>query len=369
MTISSKSNISLALLGFFSIFVADQVPFVAAKNVRTLTGKKNTKSSKKTKACKSKKQKAELPETCVGVDTDLKPDFPEFMDPRLLQFQQDAGRCLLALENSGFDFGDPNIGKWLGDDSILNLPETGYYVGAENIVEYVGFLASPYFGRLPYGSGHGGTQGIPISADGNECTFLFVSITTFHMNPVYTGKDALSYDTTVGVRLKFTVTDASPEPQTIKMNRMEVYYPRNFLEAIFEDLYTDKVAGFICENMKNKCDSVFTTDNSYTSIDQCVEEILCLVPAAGNGANLDGKSMGCRAIHGAFAADNNNHCPHISFVPKYDEGCFLKCQESKGVSAQDFFLPQELEFFAKYSSEYGLGGEQWGSPTKFPVPQ
>ena len=36
----------------------------------------------------------------------------------------------------------------------------------------------------------------------------------------------------------------------------------------------------------------------------------------------DGKSFSCRVIHASFAAMNMSHCPHIYFVPKYDESCY-----------------------------------------------
>jgi hypothetical protein len=348
----------------FLPLVADHVV-----SARITTGRRTkSESSKREKNCKPTK-KAKLPKTCALVDTDtsiLKPAFPQFMDPTDLKFQQDAMRCGVALLNSGFALYDiPNYSKWYEDDSVLHLPEVGQYVGIEAIAEYVGFIFSPYASVI-YNPTPELNQDIPISADGNECTFLSMGVQSTHTNPAITGEDTVSIDTVVAIRSTFTITDPSTvNPQTIKMNKTDVYYPKPFLVVFFEALYTNGVARFVCEIMKNNCNSVFATDNCYNSVDQCVEEMLSL-PSSEEG-NGDGKSFGCRLIHASFAAMNMSHCPHISFVPKYDESCYLKCQESKGHSSQDFFHPQELAMFENYSESVGLGVNQFVSPTMFPL--
>ena len=115
----------------------------------------------------------------------------------------------------------------------------------------------------------------------------------------------------------------------------------------------------------DSCTSTFLDYNCFDENDltTCIDEMLAM-PGAEDGA-IDGKSMSCRTLHGAFAATNSDHCPHMSFAPQYDNECKLKCQETKNRSYDKLFLQTELEYFAAFSIAVGLGEDQFASPSIF----
>jgi hypothetical protein len=72
----------------------------------------------------------------------------------------------------------------------------------------------------------------------------------------------------------------------------------------------------------------------------------------------------CRTLHGSFAVDNNDHCPHMSFAPQYDVACNVKCQESKSTPDDEVFL--QVTYFAAFSQQaIGLGLDQYKTPSIF----
>ena len=71
---------------------------------------------------------------------------------------------------------------------------------------------------------------LPIYADGDNCVFLVSVVNLMQLNPDYVGKNE-TIDVIVGMRWKFTISDDATitNPQTIKMHRVELYYPKHFL--------------------------------------------------------------------------------------------------------------------------------------------
>ena len=130
-----------------------------------------------------------------------------------------------------------------------------------------------------------------------------------------------------------------------------------------EVLYTEEVAERNCQILNDSCSSTFE-DNCYEEISACVDEMRALPGVASDGA-IDGKVMSCRTLHGSFAVDNNDHCPHMSFAPQYDVACNVKCQESKSTPDDEVFLQEELAYFAAFSQAIGLGLDQYKTPSIF----
>jgi len=133
-----------------------------------------------------------------------------------------------------------------------------------------------------------------------------------------------------------------------------------------EVLHTREMAERNCKILMNSCTSTFLDYNCFdeNELTACIDEMLAMPGAEANGA-IDGKSMSCRTLHGAFAATNSNHCPHMSFAPRYDNECNRKCQETKNRSYDELFLPEELAYFADFSRTAGLGDDQFASPSIF----
>ncbi len=119
--------------------------------------------------------------------------------------------------------------------------------------------------------------------------------------------------------------------------------------------------------MKSGCSDTFYEKNCYDEVQQCIDDQMALPGTEGD--RLDGRSLGCRTLHASFAAVNEEHCPHISFVPEYDVDCFLKCQKSANNSLADAFHPTELAFFKQYGiSSLGIGEDEFLSPSIFGPP-
>ena len=150
----------------------------------------------------------------------------------------------------------------------------------------------------------------------------------------------------------------------IVSNMLLQYYPRPFMKHLFgEVLYTEEVAERNCQILNDSCSSTFE-DNCYEEISACVDEMRALPGVASDGA-IDGKVMSCRTLHGSFAVDNNDHCPHMSFAPQYDVACNVKCQESKSTPDDEVFLQKELAYFAAFSQAIGLGLDQYKTTSIF----
>ena len=81
-------------------------------------------------------------------------------------------------------------------------------------------------------------------------------------------------------------------------------------------------------------------------------DIMANLPVTTDDHHIDGNSWSCRALHGAFALDNNHHCPHISFVPQEDEDGVIKCQESQKTNMTDYFTPEDFDKLEAFRAEH-----------------
>jgi len=264
-------------------------------------------------------------------------------------------RCLAALQISGFDLKDfDNYERWIDESTIMQVADTGIFLGPDGIREYVEIALAPegaYVIKEVEDSPES-NRILPITADGNECVVMItaeIAISTYQLSsPV---------DLIQGNRLTYTLLDDAPFPSDILMHRIDVYTPSGALGSLFEATYGVDFATRICNTMENNCALTFE-NNCYGHVDECIADMLTLPPTSDDG-KLDGKSFGCRVLHGYLAARNDGHCPHISFDPEYDPSCFIKCQKSKGISNEDMFHPFELGFLAQHALDVGLGEQQW----------
>ena len=79
---------------------------------------------------------------------------------------------------------------------------------------------------------------------------------------------------------------------------------------------------------------------------KCKANYLSLPVAGGQLATIDGKSLGCKLLHGTFVALNPFHCTHTSFRKQEDTEGVLKCQKSKVTTPKDIFTNDMLGSFA-----------------------
>jgi hypothetical protein len=145
-------------------------------------------------------------------------------------------------------------------------------------------------------------------------------------------------------------------PAGIYIERLVIFFTGEFLDFLFGTaLNTDATAREVCAIMQNGCPDIFEF-NGLSSIDECVE-IFNLLEVSEPVGRIHGNNKGCRILHSAFAKNNEAHCPHLSFKPKYDEDCKLKCQLPEDSTVLDFWTQDELNFFGTYAAEQGLPAE------------
>jgi len=258
---------------------------------------------------------------------------------------------------SGFSpFDLEQYDKWFDDSSIAVIPDTGYYVGSENIKEYVSIFSEGSTYKLfeDYISDSENQQFLPIVAQGNKCTITLYTKTSSYIAPLNDTIDFVG-----GTKLHYTILDDGPNPSKILVGQFDAYVPKNMLTLVYTAAKNEDFATRICQIMQDRCPSTFQ-NNCYTakSFNNCIDDLLSL-PAVGEGGRIDGKSFGCRVNHAFFASTNDSHCPHTSFIPEYDSSCVVKCQDSYGLSNEDVFYPFELSAFAQFGVAIGLGEEQW----------
>lgn len=332
------------------------------------SAKSPKKSSEKCKVKKSSPKKGiKLPKACKGVDTTYEPQIippsGDLTDPAFLAA---AGRCGTAIETAGFDFFDlNNYDKWFDDASILYLKETGYYQGPENISEYVRFVYSELFQYY-----YRPVSPVPLFlvANGDTCVISFAAVNSMAVKEEYSSVEGdPSVDSIVGFRVSFTID--SPDLSTINISNIHLYYPPGFLQFLFNDvLVGEAVARRTCNILETACSDTFYKKNCYNKVDECVNDVMTL-PGTDGDNMIDGKTAGCRILHAEFASLNDKHCPHLSFIPEYDEKCFLKCQETANNVLADAFHPMELGFFKSVAVSVGIGEAEFVSPSLFPSAQ
>lgn len=229
----------------------------------------------------------------------------------------------------------------IDESSELVLAETGIYEGPDEIQEYVNFIKADFF---EYYKRSSALDTIPILLTDDECSVLFVTTNKLQIKSKYQSEGAC-LETAVGYTLHFT-------PKPFKVTRISLYYSRDFLSALFDKaLDSGGVRKYVCDIMEINCRETFDLNNLTSSSCQSTYDSL---PLSNGEGYLDGKSTACRILHSAFAAQNKDHCPHLSFVPQMDLKGRVKCQESKEHKPSDFFSSFELETIKKRGHELGF---------------
>lgn len=336
------------------------------KASKSLKKGKASKSPKKGKASKTPKKGFKLPKRCKGVENtpyepEIIPPSGNIADPA---FGTAVGYCATAFVASGFNIEETdNYDKWFDDDSIMYLKEAGVYQGSDNISEYVNFLFSELFEYNYVYLPASPLSTLPLVANGNECVFTFAVGISYRVKDDYSSVENPSGDTVFGYRISFDVTSST----TINVKNIHVYYPPGSIEFLFETIFDGgALARRVCNIMESSCSDTFYTKNGYSEVDECVSDLMVL-PRSDSG-DINGKSLGCRVLHAEFAAENDKHCPHISFLPEYDEKCILKCQESDNNAVEDIFHPFELALFSNFAEASGFGPSQFVYPSTLPPP-
>jgi hypothetical protein len=234
--------------------------------------------------------------------------------------------------------------RYFRNDSALKLAQTGTYVNAKNIEEYVKFvnpLYNPYFTRdskvidsQAFFTGYDKGTG--------QCMFRQFLTNDFIFSTNYTNGGEAKFSAMMDIDFNYNQR---------YITEFRVFYSSNFLDFFFTQVMdTDRSRNFIC--------SVMNSNSSCAPIlpdrDNCTERLAAL-PMAQNGVYVDGNSQGCRIIHAFLALFSpKHHCPHISFTPHPDPDNATKCQVSKGMLVLDLFTQSDMDAFDAYVVKRGF---------------
>jgi hypothetical protein len=232
----------------------------------------------------------------------------------------DISQCynFFALGFNSLDF--DRYDEFYKADSTMTLAPAGTYYGANGIEEYVKF-ASPFspfleeFGEISFKADLGGFDEIT-----GTCIFFRARDTYFKMSaPAVPG---LEGELANYIQIQYKIDGHY-------ISHVEVFFPLAFLDFYFGSaLNTDGVRKYVCEVMRDSCPATWEA-NGYdsTGFARCVDDLESL-SMSDPPPYVDGKSQGCRFLHAVFAAEDEMHCPHISFVPAVDVDGKEKCQTS-----------------------------------------
>lgn len=160
------------------------------------------------------------------------------------------------------------------------------------------------------------------------------------------------YRLMAGTTINYVATTA--ENEYIDVVQANIFYPSIFLEAFFGNVKEDATIEWLCGTIETYCPSIWEANNFDKNVQKCMNNYKTLPRAEGDLAAIDGKSLGCKILHGTFVPLNPFHCAHTSFVKQKDPSGEIKCQKSKHVQPEDLFSDTELDFF------FDVGVEQFG---------
>jgi len=304
--------------------------------------------------CK-KKRKIKVPLRCKGVDRD--PDDQIYRPRKDIASEDNASQCRSAYAASGFTLFDTlNYDRWYDAESLLVVSDLGMFKGDDGIAQYVNFLQNKDI-LDKFELAETSSSVLEIIAEDDECVLTVAYVASVATNAANSNdKLSVTMDVVVGLRTKFSTIDAA----TIRVHRNDLYFPQDFSSFFWGDaLRSRKIAEGNCSVMRDSCQNIYE-DNCYTEFDDCVMDMLAL-PGTGRRGNADGKSMACRTFY-ANAISDLNQCQNISYEPKFDIQCQLKCQRSAHLKNKDLFIPEERKFFTEFSNQVGLGDDKWISP-------
>ncbi len=212
------------------------------------------------------------------------------------------------------------------------------------IKEYVEFFRGPYF---DYSSRLFKTKITPISLTEDECIINLLSAQRVQVNADYGLPNCV--EAIVSLTLYFTV-----EPKFL-IHKANLFYSPASFEAFFSKwLNTEDIRDFVCDTMEANCQSTFQTNNLTP---QSCRETYDALPALSTDTerSIANNSKGCRTLHAAFAAQNKDHCPHLSFIPETDINGIVKCQEeTKTSKPSDLFTSSELYLIKDLAVQKGF---------------
>jgi hypothetical protein len=264
-----------------------------------------------------------------------------------------TANCYLGIPVSGFEtLKTDRYNEWFAPDATMTLAQTGTFNGPEQMKEYVDFTKAIYFDlyeRLD-------KETSMRVASRDQCLLLLAVENKVQVKSEYSKtENAECGITTVGVKLNYTVGMFG---FGFNIKSLDLFYPTKFLQTLFSDLIGGpKATDYICDTvLRDNCAEVY--EKNGLDADSC-KTMYNELPVTDDFGCLNDKTKGCRILHSAFAQFNDNHCPHMSFIPMEDYDGELWCQEPCDIKVEDLFDDEEMAFLEKFSDDKGSGEDMY----------
>lgn len=262
--------------------------------------------------------------------------------------------CFARFATFRFDITkDDKFPKYFHHDSAMTVWQTGRYVGAEAILEYVNFVSplNPLWSS--YRELDSSVKFAGFDRKTNQCKFLSFYHYTYKIDEA-SGNVGTDYEVANMVKLYFDVKERY-------IPKINVFYTEDYVDLVFRRLFgTEEIRSHVCNVYEGITCSAFLDP----PVD-CMAQLNALVQTGTDG-RVDGNSIACRMLHSVLAEERNVHCPHISFEPLEDFQGRIKCQTEGTVTVYDLFTQGDLDAYAEYASGKGLDpdiGHDWTNGT------
>lgn len=262
-------------------------------------------------------------------------------------------RCSLAFALLGFEFGNfDEYEVFFRDDSVLQLPQAGSFLGALHIEEYAKFSFrdfSPFLTSTDTSAPLITESGfVDYNRETGQCEFISVGISSYFFDPEFANPRP-EFNGLTMFKLFFDLKENY-------IKRINIFFPADLIRIFLEvALNTDKARGFVCETiMGPSCSEILVNT---TTMDDCLANLAALPGTEGDEYHFDGNSQSCRAVHSVFAATNSEHCPHLSFSPLKDEFGSLVCQNSALLDPASLFRESDFATYTEFAERMGFDPE------------
>jgi hypothetical protein len=264
-----------------------------------------------------------------------------------------TANCYLGTRVSGFQVLETDrYEEWFAPDATMTLAQTGTFEGPKQMKEYVDFTQAIYFDL--YESLDRETSMRVASKD--QCLLVLAIENKAQVKEEYSlTENAECAVATVGIKLNYTVGMFG---FGFNIKSLDLFYPSKFLQVLFSDLVGGpKATDYICDTvLRDNCAEVY--EKNGLDEDSC-KTMYNELPATDDFGCLNDKTKGCRILHSAFAEFNDEHCPHMSFIPMEDYSGELWCQEPCHVKVEDLWDDEEMAFLEKFSDDNGWGEDMY----------
>ena len=186
------------------------------------------------------------------------------------------------------------------------------------------------------------------SFSNGQCEFLalFKNLTTLVPN---TTSDLPPFYSTFMIKLFLDLKEGY-------FTRINVFFPEDFMRLLFDvALNSDNTRRFLCNLVIQGPPCAAILNYTATATENCTTALAALPSTEGTLHCIDGKTQGCRDLHGVLALlDPKLHCAHVSFAPLMDSHGQIKCQTSKQVLPSDLFTTSDFRAYRTFSWLHGI---------------